>query len=203
MSALRKVVVAVHGPIGDAVPDVGGLQAYSVHRPHPDEPPVHPDDVTAVVMAWLDGDAALAPASWFDTRVTAYLVDERVQIDWNRDWPDGTATPGVEQISFVRRLPELTREEFAAHWSDRHTPLVPVHHPGVARYIQNVVVDSLTDGAPDVDGIAQLYFRTARDLHERFYDSEEGKRIVGEDVARFIDRPRGWRITAQETWWRS
>ncbi|MFA5884902.1 MAG: EthD domain-containing protein [Acidimicrobiia bacterium] len=199
----RKVVAVVHGPLGDAVPDVDGLVAYSVHRPHPDEPAAPPDTIGGVAMAWVTGDAPIDPAAWFDAPVAAYLVDERVQIEWTRDWADGTPTPAIEQCSFVRRLPALTRAEFAAHWNDRHAPLVPVHHPGVARYVQNPVIESLTANAPDVDGIAQLYFHTAHDLHERFYDSPEGQRTVGEDVARFIDRPRGWRMTARETWLRS
>lgn len=199
----RKVVAAVHGPVAAAVPDVAGLVAYSVHLPHPAEPAVQPDDVGGIVMAWVAGDAPLDPAGWFAAPATAYLVDERVRIDWTRDWPDAVATPAIEQCSFVRRLPALTRAQFADHWGDRHAPLVPLHHPGVARYVQNVVIEPLTPGAPEVDGIAQLYFRTAHDLHERFYDSDAGKRIVGEDVARFIDRPRGWRITAEETWLRS
>ena len=200
---MRKIVAVVSGPFVDAVPAIDGILAFSVHRPHPDESSAHPEAVHGVAMAWVAGDAPLDPAAWFDAPVAAYLVDERVHIDWRRDWADGTATPAIEQCSFVRRLPGLTRDEFAAHWNDRHAPLVPVHHPGVARYVQNPVIAPLTADAPEVDGIAQLYFRTAFDLHERFYDSPEGQRVVGEDVARFIDRPKGWRMTAQETWLRS
>ncbi len=203
----HKVITVVQGTIGDAVPAVDGLRAWSVHRPHPSEPSSHPPEVGGVVMAWFDPSAPAPvggePATWFDAPVHAYLVDERVQMEWNRDWPDGEPTPAIEQCSFVRRLPDLSRGEFASHWDERHAPLVPVHHPGVARYVQNVVVDALTPDAPEVDGIAQLYFRTAHDLHERFYDSPAGKQLVGEDVAQFIDRPRGWRLTAQETWIRS
>ena len=200
---MRKVVAVVRGPFTDVVPAGDGIVAFSVHRPHPDEPAAHPEAVHGVAMVWVAGDAPLDPADWFDAPVAAYLVDERVHIDWTRDWADGTATPAIEQCSFVRRLPGLTRDEFSAHWNDRHAPLVPVHHPGVARYVQNPVIAPLTAEAPEVDGIAQLYFRTASDLHERFYDSPAGQRLVGEDVARFIDRPKGWRMTAQETWLRS
>ena len=52
----------------------------------------------------------------------------------------------------------------------------------------------------ELDGVAQLYFRTAHDLHERYFDSDEGQRIVFEDVARFLDRGTGWGFMAQETW---
>lgn len=201
--ALQKIVVAVHGPLGDEVPAVPGVVAYAVLRPHPEEPSPHPDDVSGVALAWFDADAAVEPGAWFTVPVDAYRVREHVHIDGNRDWPDGTASPGIAQCSFVRRLPGLTRAEFAAHWATVHAPLVPTHHPGVARYVQNVVVEPLTPGAPEIDGIAQLSFRTAHDFHERYYDSEAGRRIVGADVATFIDRPRGWRIHARETWIRS
>jgi uncharacterized protein (TIGR02118 family) len=206
--SVRKVIAAIGGPFDDAAPALDGLVAYSVHRPHPDEPSAASLDaagarVEGVVMAWIDGDAPLEPATWFDAPVTAYLVDERVQIEWTRDWPDGEATPAIEQLAFVPRIPSVTHEQFAEHWSERHTPLVRVHHPGMARYVQNVITEPLTPGARDarqLDGVAQLYFRTSYDLHERYFDSEEGQRIIFEDVAKFLERGTGWGFLAQETW---
>ena len=100
----RKVIAAVGGPIDDALPAVDGLVAYSVHRPHPEEPSELPPDVGGVVMAWVEGDAPLAPAQWFDAPVTAYLVDERIQIEWTRDWADGMATPAMTVSASARRL---------------------------------------------------------------------------------------------------
>jgi uncharacterized protein (TIGR02118 family) len=204
---MKKVIVAVRGPLDDTVPDAPGLVAYSVHRNHPDEPTpdpgATPENLGGVAMAWFADDAQPDPASWFDVPVEAYLVDERIQIDWTRDWPDGTPTPAIEQVPFVRKVDKLTRDEFATHWSEKHTLLVPVHHPGVARYVQNVVIEPLTPDAPEFDGVAQLYFRTAHDYHERYYDSPEGQKIIFEDVARFLDRGNGWRMLAQETWLKS
>ncbi len=201
----RKVIAAIGGPFDDAPPAVAGLVAYSVHRPHPDQPPPGPLDaanplVEGVVMAWVDGDAPLEPARWFDAPVTAYLVDERIQIEWTRDWPDGTPTPAIEQLAYVPRIASITHEQFAEHWSARHTPLVRVHHPGMARYVQNVITEALTPGARALDGVAQLYFRTAHDFHERYFDSDEGQRIIFEDVATFLERGAGWGFVAQETW---
>jgi uncharacterized protein (TIGR02118 family) len=197
---VRKVIAAIGGPFDDAPPAVDGLVTYSVHRPHPDEPPTQPLDVGGVVMAWIDDDAPLEPARWFDAPVTAYLVDERIQIEWTRDWSDGVATPAIEQLAFVPRIASVTREQFAEHWSERHTPLVRVHHPGMARYVQNVITAPLTPGARDLDGVAQLYFRTSYDLHERYFDSDEGQRTIFEDVAKFLERGTGWGFMAQETW---
>jgi len=151
-------------------------------------------------MAWVEGDAPLAPAGWFDAPVTAYLVDERIQIEWTREWPDGAATPAIEQLAFVPRVSSITHEQFAEHWSERHTPLVRIHHPGMARYVQNVIMEPLTPDAPAFDGVAQLYFRTSHDFHERYFDSEEGQRIIFDDVAKFLERGVGWGFPAQETW---
>ena len=203
--SVRKVIAAIGGPFDDTPPAIDGLVAYSVHRRHPDEPPAQPIDaagqpVEGVAMVWVEGDAPLAPARWFDAPVTAYLVDERIQIEWSRDWSDGAVTPAIEQLAFVPRVASITHEQFAEHWSERHTPLVRVHHPGMARYVQNVIVEPLTPVTGELDGVAQLYVRTAHDLHERYFDSEDGQRIIFEDVAKFLERGVGWGFLAQETW---
>jgi uncharacterized protein (TIGR02118 family) len=196
---LQKIIVAVHGPVDDRVPETAGLRGYAVLRPSPDEPSPHPASIGAVALVWLDPEIVPEPGRWFDAPVDAYRVDEHVPLDRAGDQRGAAPAWAVVQCSFVRRLPGLTREEFAAHWRDVHAPLVPVHHPGVGRYVQNVVVEGLTPDAPAVDGIAQLYFRTADDFRARYYDSEAGRAVVGADVATFIDRPRGWRIHARET----
>jgi len=190
----QTVVAVVHGAVGSGVPAQPGFLDCAVLRPHPEEPSPHPETVGAVLVVHLAPDAVIDPARWFDAPVDAYRTDERVQIAGPRD-----LEPALVQCSFVRRLPPLTRAAFAAHWSDLHAPLVPVHHPGVVRYVQHVVMEPLTPDAPDVDGIAQLFFATTADFHDRYYDSETGRAVVGADVATFIDRPRGWRIHAQET----
>jgi len=191
----QTVVAVVHGDPGPELPHPPGLLGGAVLRPHPEEPSPHPEPVGAVMVAQFDPEAALRPEQWFAAPVVAYRVDRRVHIPG----PDRLPERALVQCSFVRRLPPLTRAEFAAHWNDVHAPLVPVHHPGVARYVQHVVVEPLTADAPEVDGIAQLHFASTDDFRHRYYDSEAGRALVGADVATFIDRPRGWRIHAQET----
>jgi uncharacterized protein (TIGR02118 family) len=120
----------------------------------------------------------------------AYAVDERFQ------WDKGGDT--VARISFVRRAPYLTHEQFADHWTNVHAPLARKHHP-VVRYVQNIVVEKLTPDAPDVDGIAELGFRTMHDVHHRDYDSPAGAAIIRRDIKRFLDVPAGWRMLAKLT----
>jgi len=195
-----KVVCAVRGAIGSDLPEVEGLRAYAVHRPYPGEDAEHPPDIAAIAMLWLDDGADVEPMRLFGADVTAYAVDERVRIDYDRVWPDGTPSPGPRRLSFVQRAAGISRDDMASHWGDVHLPLARVHHPAIWRYVQNVVVERLTPDTPDVDGIAELHFRTVDDLRNRFYDSDVGQRIIGEDVERFLDRSKGWRMVAEETW---
>jgi uncharacterized protein (TIGR02118 family) len=147
------------------------------------------DDEITAVAAW-NGDTTPAELEALDV-AEAYCVEPRMQ------WDIGDAT--VTRISFVRRASGLTRDEFAHHWSERHAPLARVHHPGICRYVQNVVVEALTPDAPEIDGIAELGFASLADLRERMYDSPEGQQIIREDVLRFIDlgRGAGWRMVAR------
>jgi uncharacterized protein (TIGR02118 family) len=92
----------------------------------------------------------------------------------------------VKMASLVSRKPGLTHEQFARHWTEQHAPLARKHHVGLADYTQNVVRRAFTPGGGDVDGIAELRFRTRADFEERFYDSDEGKAAIWEDVSRFL-----------------
>jgi uncharacterized protein (TIGR02118 family) len=144
------------------------------------------DEAVAAIAVWRTDDV---PELDGLGRVEAYRVDERVQ--WDRE----PAT--VTRISFVRRAPGLTRAEMARHWTEVHAPLARVHHPGISRYVQNVVVEPLTPSAPEVDGIAELGFASLDDFRHRMYDSPEGQQVIATDVRRFLDVGAGWRMLAR------
>ena len=164
--------------------DVPGLRAATLHLPIDGEPGADPD-VSAVWMLWVD-DAAAAAGALADAS-EIYVVDERPQ------WAPSDG-PGVTRLSFLRAAPGLSRRQFGDHWRDVHTPLARAHHPNVIGYVQNVVIDAVTPGAPAIDGIAELSFLNVEDMHARRYDSEAGKAAIADDVRRFIDLSRGWRV---------
>ena len=137
----------------------------------------------------VGGIAIMRRATPVPADAEAYDVDERPQ------WDRGGET--LVRISFVRRAPGLSREEFADHWTNVHAPLARKHHPTLVRYVQNVVTDSVTTGAPEVDGIAELGFCSLRDVHERMYDSPAGADTIRRDIQQFLDVAAGWRILAQ------
>jgi uncharacterized protein (TIGR02118 family) len=126
--------------------------------------------------------------------VEPYEVEERLIWDRHGDWPVGERAVGFNRVALVPRLPSITHDAFAAHWTDVHGVLAVTHHPGIARYVQNVVVARLDERAPDWDGIAELHFVRTEDFLERMHDSPEGKRIIREDVRRFIDPTHGERF---------
>jgi uncharacterized protein (TIGR02118 family) len=168
-----KVIAALPGAIPDEVDEV--------YVPVGEGVTGRPEPVAAIAI--LRHDVPLPPEAH------AYRVEERPQ------WDRGGET--VTRISFVRRAASLTREEFADHWTNVHAPLARKHHPVLVRYVQNIVVEPVTPGAPEVDGIAELGFRTLRDVHERIYDSPAGAEIIRRDIQRFLDVPAGWRMLAR------
>ncbi len=114
-----------------------------------------------------------------------YHVSEHLERDYTRDWPAGERSPGIKSFYLAKRRDDLTHEAFAHHWGANHAPLALRHHIGMWRYVRNVVTRAIGPAAPDWDGMAALHFRTAADFRERFYDSDEGRRIIAADVASF------------------
>lgn len=144
-------------------------------------------EASAVVSLWEPAsvEAALGfPVPAGGRLVGAYRVDEVVQKEY--DWSSsGTLSPGVKLVCFVRRRPDLTHEAYSQHWRERHGPLAVAHQSRYWHYVQNHVVEPLTDTTPDFDGIGELHYRSADDV-VRTFDSEEGERLVLEDTQRFM-----------------
>jgi uncharacterized protein (TIGR02118 family) len=196
-----KLVLVVHGHRSERATNrveagVGGVRACVVHDAVGEGPP----EVSEVVMAWGDDVAHLDVEALTDGHVASgYVVEERPQWDHAVE-RHGPPADGVTRISFVRRRPDLTRERFADHWTNVHAALARQHHPALWRYVQNVVVAPLTPGAPEIDGIAELGFRSIEDMSTRMYDSPEGAAIIRADVDRFIDAGAGWRVLTRPSW---
>ncbi|MCU1427637.1 MAG: hypothetical protein JWL83_1637 [Actinomycetia bacterium] len=125
----------------------------------------------------------------FSRRVEAWRVDTREPKRWERTWPDGEPAPGLKMVSFMRRAEGLTRQQFLRHWSERHTPLALEHHVGLWNYRQNMVRRAYTPGGGQIDGIAELHFRTREDFEDRFFDSDAGRKVILDDVKRFMAPP--------------
>ena len=120
--------------------------------------------------------------------VRVWRVDVHQPVGWDYDGPDGVDAPGVKLVSFMRRATDLSHEQFVRHWTEMHTPLAVRHHIGLWNYRQDVVRRAFTPGGGDVDGVAELHFRSREDFDTRFFDSDDGRAVIMADVKRFMRR---------------
>lgn len=125
----------------------------------------------------------------------AYECTEHVQRAG--DWPGrpGRRSPGVKLFAAMRRADGLDHQAFVDHWLGRHAPLALARHPTLVRYVTNVVDARLSPEAPEVDGFAELHFASEEDRRERMFDSEEGRREVEADMARFLGDRAAWLVS--------
>jgi uncharacterized protein (TIGR02118 family) len=171
----------------------------AVWRPVRDLHRVVGDDV--VVRRALEDQGRYAGGEPFDVLLTAEVDDPRgLELSGlgERVWAwtvealqprIGRYDCAVTMVALMRRAPATTAEEFTEHWTTRHAPLALEHHEGLHDYTQNVVLDTLTRDADEIDGIAVLGFQTREDFETRFYDSEAGRGVIADDVRRFMAGP--------------
>jgi uncharacterized protein (TIGR02118 family) len=124
----------------------------------------------------------------------AYATTEHVHKSLQGEAGLGLRSAGVKLICPVIRRPELSHAAFVDHWLTRHVPLALAHHPGLSRYVTNVVDARLSPNGQPVDGIAELHFASERDRRERMFDSPAGERAIREDIARFIGHTGAYRV---------
>ncbi|CAN5155738.1 hypothetical protein BH10PSE13_BH10PSE13_02840 [soil metagenome] len=155
----------------------------------------------AMVQLWLEdaGQEARAPFEAILGQVApvhhGYLVQERLLVHNLRQSADpGARNDGFSQTAFLQIPQRLTREAWLDARQDRHTWVALSIHPHL-EYIQNVVLQPVTDGAPPIAGIGEEVF-PIEGLHDerplfRGGDSDEMFQALYQemyqDAARFID----------------
>ena len=105
----------------------------------------------------------------------------------------------------LRRLPNLSREEFQRYWFETHAPLVASVKDvlRIRRYVQlhsrpDEVSEALRQarGGPEgYDGVAQLWWDSFEDMATGDPKSAEAGRLLLEDERKFIDLPNS------PLWW--
>ncbi len=107
------------------------------------------------------------------------------------------------KLSFpLRRLPNLTREQFQKYWYETHGPLVRSHAKTlkIKRYVQvhtlsdplNAVLRQSREALEEFDGVAELWWESRGDF-ESALAAPEGQKaaaILLEDERKFIDLKR-------------
>ncbi|TWT40610.1 hypothetical protein KOR42_49170 [Thalassoglobus neptunius] len=117
------------------------------------------------------------------------------------------------KISYImRRLPELSREEFQAYWSEKHPQAVPAdafQTLGVKRYVQvlpldtaarDLVIGPRTGLVESFDGVAELWVESEEALLRDWSDekAKEYLKIFFEDEKNFIDWTRSTILVSKE-----
>ena len=103
----------------------------------------------------------------------------------------------------LRRLPNLSHEEFLDYWFNHHGPLVKSLRETlrIVKYVQNhgTPQPDMDDGIrgaeanpKDYDGIAELWWNSKEDILASFEDKEARRagRLLLEDEKKFIDVAR-------------
>jgi hypothetical protein len=129
--------------------------------------------ITAIVSTWgADADPA-AVAAVLDGAcggLAGWRVDERRRLD-PPEAPDGVRADALANVALIRRPAELTHDEWLRRWMVEHTP-VAIRTQATFGYLQNVVLEPVTPGAPPVAGLVEELFPSAgvHDQHA-FYGS--------------------------------
>ena len=119
--------------------------------PAPDGEPVH----VAQLSVWVDcyqfrPQIDLGP----EYDVAAHLVVESLYEDHDPPPPAGERSPGVLTVATINRPSGLGEAEWLHHWHEVQSPASARLQPR-RRYVRNRVVQALTPGAPEIDGIVE------------------------------------------------
>lgn len=149
--------------------------------------------------SWHEFDTAPSVLGDDFEQMHAWRVHEHTAWDHEADAYDGSPSLGVKQISFVGKRPDITDEEFAAHYR-AHVDIARIHHAGVRKYQQNIVARVSRNGTSTVAGISEFWFRSVDDLINRYYAFDDSSAVTRADSANFLDPATTTWMLVQEYW---
>lgn len=95
-----------------------------------------------------------------DYDIAAHLVVESLYEDYDTAPRAGERSPGVLTVATINRPSGLDDAEWLHNWHEIQSPASARLQPR-KRYVRNRVVQSLTTGAPEVDGIVEEAWESA------------------------------------------
>lgn len=171
--------------LGSAPPTLDAPGVVSIDVAGDQEPWVDlrgsaPDHAPFVGISWSTMPDVIADACW---SVTQFVV-----WPFTSPRPRGELTPGIKQVSLVRRRPDQDVADFRARYLG-HGDVAEAHH-GMWQYAQNVDLEPIYGVESDderFDGISELWFATRDDWRERFYLHDDSQQAVADDTVQFLD----------------
>lgn len=130
--------------------------------------------ICAQVSVWLDTlekQAAVEKIlSATGLQMAGYLVEESVYKSYGdnrhsgpRNWPDGERSPGVMAITLLTKPKRYSHEEWIRRWHGVMSPESEKIQPR-QRYVRNVIIRPVTEGAPHYDGIVEEAWPSAQHI---------------------------------------
>jgi len=101
----------------------------------------------------------------------------------------------IRRVSFIRRRPELTPQEFFSHWTGRHAEIVR-RLPGL-RGLRFSRVDRCVPAEAQWDGVGETWFDSIADA-DRAFGADPFREMLTEDRAKFIGEAHSCYI--EEPW---
>jgi len=89
----------------------------------------------------------------------------------------------IRRVSFIRRKPDLTLQEFLSHWTGRHAEIVR-QLPGL-RGLRFSRVDRCVPQEAQWDGVGETWFDSISDA-DRAFATDPFREMLVEDRAKFI-----------------
>lgn len=133
-----------------------------------------PREATAVVCSAEDPGFA-----GFRVRASYEVDDELV-------WDEPIAGAVYSMFAFFRPPPGVEGEEFVSRYRE-HSEVARVHHPGVRRYVQDIVSSQSGEARWMCAAISELHFAGPDEFRDRFWLDEASREIVQRDFERFSD----------------
>jgi uncharacterized protein (TIGR02118 family) len=183
----------IHAPLAQRIPGVRRYVQSHVFTPQGEEPPYD-----GVAEVWVDDERAATAVFQTKEYLEGAYPDEPNFVDIKQvvrlrtaDYvvlagaPIGKDERLVKRISFLRRKPGMSAEEFSCYWRDVHGPLAS-KLPGLRRYVQcHALPSTYAHGDPPFDGAAQLWFADLAAMQEAL-ESKAYVEEVRPDGAKFV-----------------
>ena len=96
-------------------------------------------------------------------QVWAYAVEESAPVEYQRDWPNESDSPGVVLLTLLKKNPNISYEDFMHEWHGRHTPKAIRIHP-MWNYIRNVTLKPINTQSPQFEGFVEEHYRQLNDV---------------------------------------
>jgi hypothetical protein len=105
---------------------------------------------------------------------------------------------GVHSMfAFFRAPSDLAHDEFVTRYRE-HADVARVHHPGIRRYVQDIVTSQTGEDRWMFDAISELHFAGPEQYENNFWLSDDSRDVVARDVERFSEASTSKMVVAPE-----